>query len=79
MLTALYTSLDSFFLYEGMLEFPRHWSFALVAVERNFWACLFSGAAQGPDAQVWQSWLHHAQRQEGQTAHWCSLCFSSGP
>lgn len=49
-----------FFLYEGMLEFPQHWSFALVAVERNFWARLLSGAAQGPDAQVWQSWLHHA-------------------
>lgn len=40
---------------------------------------LFSGAAQGTDAHVQQSWLQHSHRLEGQTPHWCSFCSSSGP
>lgn len=63
-----------------MLDFLKHWIFALLAAEMNFWACLFSGAGQGPDAQVWKSGLYTTpEGREGQTAHWCSLCFSSGP
>lgn len=51
----------------------------LLAIERNFWVSLFSGAAQGTDAHVQQNWLHHSHRLEGQTPHWCSFCSSSGP
>lgn len=41
-----------------MVDFVKHYIFALLAAEMNFWACLLSGAGQGPDAQVWKSGLY---------------------
>lgn len=61
------------------LERPEHCVLALLAVGGNFRVSLLSGAAQGADAHAEKSWLHRSHRLEGQTPHWCSFCFSSGP
>lgn len=60
-------------------ERPEHCVLALLAVGGNFRVSLLSGAAQGADAHAEKSWLHRSHRLEGQTPHWCSFCFSSGP